>query len=65
MSQSGSCSLPQSCSGCAGLAGVNISLKNTTAYFSQVRLRRQLVEKLLVLVFVCTLPFIVGKETSG
>lgn len=45
VSQSGSCSLPQSRSGCAGLAGVNISLKNTTAYLSQVRLRRQLVEQ--------------------
>lgn len=43
MSQSSSRSLPQSRSGCAGLAGVNISLKNTTAYFSQVRLQTRLV----------------------
>lgn len=45
VTHSGSRSLPQSRSGRAGLAGVNISLKkNTTAYFSQVRLRRQLAE---------------------
>lgn len=36
---------PRSRSGCAGLAGVNISSKTTTAYFSQVWLQTLLVEQ--------------------
>lgn len=66
MSQSSSCSLPQSRSGCSGLAGVNISLKNTTAYFSQVRLQTRLVEQTcggLGSLLICTLLLIVGHAT--